>query len=85
MTNAVQYVRLTTSNILNERRGGMKFAVKEAREKKGITQEQLAEQSGVSRATISKLETNGTDVCSSLTLTKLAETLECPVSALFVE
>lgn len=63
----------------------MRFAVKEVREEKGITQEQLAEASGVSRATISKLETNTTDVCNSQTLTKLAEALDSPVSALFVE
>lgn len=63
----------------------MRFAVKEMREKKGITQEQLAEISGVARATISKLETNGTDVCNTQTLTKLADALDAPVSALFVE
>ena len=63
----------------------MKFAVKEVRESKGISQEKLAEISEVSRATISKLETNTTDVCSSLTLTKIAEALNVPVSSLFVE
>ena len=63
----------------------MRFAVKELREKKGITQEQLAEISGVSRATISMLETNETKVCNSSTLTKLAEALNSPVSNLFVE
>lgn len=63
----------------------MKFAVKEIREKKGITQEQLAEKSGVSRATISKLELNTTDVCNTTTLTRLSEVLNVPVSSLFVE
>lgn len=63
----------------------MKFAVKEVREKKGITQEQLAEKASVSRGTISKLETNVTDVCSTQTLTRLADALEVPVSSLFSE
>lgn len=63
----------------------MKFVVKEQREKCGITQEQLAERSGVSRATISKLEMNSTDVCSTVTLSKLSEALNVPVGSLFMD
>lgn len=63
----------------------MKFNIKNIREKKELTQEQLVERSGVSRATISKLESNETSVCNSQTLTKLADALGVPVSSLFVD
>lgn len=63
----------------------MRFKLKEERERKHISQEMLAELSGVSRATISKLENNAVDVCSSNTLVKLADALNVNVSALFME
>jgi len=63
----------------------MRFAIKELREQAGITQEKLAETSGISRATIARLESNETAVCNSQTLSKLAEALNSSVSNLFVE
>lgn len=63
----------------------MKFAIKEKREEIGISQEQLAEKADISRATLSKLETNSVDYCNSKTLIKIADALNLPVSHLFVE
>lgn len=63
----------------------MKFAIKEQRERVGMSQEQLAEKSGISRATLSKLETNSTEACNSQTLSKIADALNVPVSNIFVE
>ena len=63
----------------------MRFAVKEVREKKGMTQDELAKAAGVARATLSKLETNGTDACNTQTLARIADALGVPVRALFVE
>lgn len=62
----------------------MKLLLKEIREKKGITQDELAEKSGISRATISKLE-NEASVFNSQTLSKLADALDTPVSKFFVQ
>ncbi len=62
----------------------MKLLLKEIREKKGITQDELAEKSGISRATISKLE-NEVTVFNSQTLSKLADALDTPVSKFFVQ
>ena len=63
----------------------MRFTIKEQRQKKHLSQEMLAELSGVSRATISRLETNATDVCSSNTLVKIADALNVKVNALFMD
>ena len=63
----------------------MRFQIKELREKRHLTQEELAEISGVSRATLSKLETNAVDVCQSKTLVKIAEALNVKVGSIFVE
>lgn len=72
------------SNKIDERREVMKLLLKEIREKKGITQDELAEKSGISRATISKLE-NEVSVFNSQTLSKLADALDTPVSKFFVQ
>jgi transcriptional regulator with XRE-family HTH domain len=72
------------SNKIDERREVMKLLLKEIREKKGITQDELAEKSGISRATISKLE-NEVTVFNSQTLSKLADALDTPVSKFFVQ
>lgn len=61
----------------------MIFRLKEVREKNGITQEELAEKSGVSRATISLIESGRADCVKTDTLAKLADALEKKASDLF--
>lgn len=61
----------------------MGYRIKELREKRNMTQEELAKESGVCRATISGLE-NGTErATTTKTLTRLAETLGVTVDQLF--
>ena len=57
--------------------------VKELREAKGWTQEQLAQKSGLSRVTISLIETGKPKEIMSGTIKALANALEVPVDALF--
>lgn len=62
----------------------MRYKVKEMREKKKWTQENLAEKSGVSRAIISRLE-NGEEVITTTdTLMKIAKAFGCKVSDIFL-
>lgn len=61
----------------------MKNKLKEARECKGISQEELAEKSGVSRTTISELETEKKEVTTNITLEKIATALGEKVSNIF--
>lgn len=61
----------------------MKNRLKEVREYKGISQEELAEKSGVSRTTISELETEKKEVTTNITLEKIAKALEEKVSNIF--
>lgn len=63
----------------------MKYRVKELRENKGFTQEELAEKSGVSRTIISKLEQGKSVTTMTDTLSKLASALEVNVSSLFFD
>ena len=63
----------------------MRFRIREHREKAKLTQEELAERAGVSRATISNLEMNYTDTCTTKTLSKIASVLNVEVGALFFE
>lgn len=63
----------------------MGYKIKEARLRLKMTQEELAEKSGVSRVTISGLE-NGTErATSSTTLLKLARALETTVDQIFYQ
>lgn len=62
----------------------MNYNVKEIREKRGMTQKKLSEKSGVSRATISKLENGGKVVTSTETIRKIASALDCTVGEIFV-
>lgn len=62
----------------------MQFKVKEKRIEKGLTQEELAKKSGVSRTIISGLESGRTIVTSTDTLIKLANALEAKVSDIFL-
>ena len=67
-----------------ERLEEMKNKLKEIRKSKGMTQEELAEKSGVSRGTIVALENNeGKVVTKTSTLLKLAAVLGCAVSDIF--
>lgn len=61
----------------------MEYKVKEIREKAGITQEDLAIKSGVSRTIISGLESGTIKETSTRTLRKIADTLDRSVSELF--
>lgn len=61
----------------------MGYKIKELRETMKMTQEELAEKSGVSRGTISALE-NGIDrTTTSKTLVKLAQALDTTVDRIF--
>ena len=61
----------------------MGYKIKEYREKMGMTQEELAEKSGVSRGTISALE-NGTErATTTKTLFNIAKALNTTVDRLF--
>lgn len=58
----------------------MKLKIRQIREKRGMSQEELSRESGVSRATISGLETNPDAVTTTETLQKLAAALRVKVS-----
>ena len=62
----------------------MGYKIKEAREIARMSQEELAEKSGISRTTISQLENNKGD-CNLKTLAKLAAALGTTVNAIFFE
>lgn len=63
----------------------MKFDIKAKREAKKMSQEELARAAGISRTTLSRMETNEDTVVNSTTLSKIAEALDCPVASLLVE
>lgn len=60
----------------------MRYKIRERREQLGITQAELAEKSGVSRAIISRLESDQEFETTTTTLKKLAEALGTTVSRL---
>ncbi len=61
----------------------MGYKIRELRELRKMTQEELAEKSGVSRATISQLENGEMKNTTSKTLLKLARALETSVENIF--
>lgn len=61
----------------------MKSNLKSMREAARLTQEQLAERSGVSRTTISAIENNDGKAVSTKTLLALAKALNTTVKRLF--
>lgn len=61
----------------------MKFRIKALREAQGMTQEELALKSGVSRATLWALERDDTKVTTTKTLMNIADALNVPPEALF--
>ena len=58
----------------------MKLDIRRIRKEKGISQEELAEKSGVSRPTISNLENNPDAITTTDTLQKIAVALDVKVS-----
>lgn len=57
--------------------------LKQIREQKGLSQNELAEKSGVSRVTISMLETGAQENAKTRTLLKLATALGVSVDSFF--
>ena len=62
----------------------MQYKVKECRENMGITQEELARRSGVSRAIISGIESGSITVTTTKTLIRIADALGKNVSDIFL-
>ena len=63
----------------------MQYKIKEYREEQGITQEELARKSDVSRAIISGLESGSITVTTTKTLMKIANALGKNVSDIFLQ
>lgn len=57
--------------------------IRELREKKRMSQEELAKRSGISRQTISSLETGKVDSVTTGTIEAIAKALEVSVSIFF--
>lgn len=62
----------------------MIYKIKEARIKKKLTLEELAEKSGVSKATICRLENGENVVATTTTVSRLAKALGVKVSDIFL-
>ena len=63
----------------------MRFRIRECREEQSISQQKLAETSGISRATISGLECGTITVTTTDTLIKIATALGRKVSDIFLD
>lgn len=63
----------------------MEYRVKEIREELGLSQENLAKKSGVSRTIISGLESGTIKETSTKTLSKIADALNKKVSDIFFD
>lgn len=63
----------------------MKFKIKEVREKEEITQQELADKSGVSRNLIARLESGELTNTTTETLNKLSKALKCKISDIFLD
>lgn len=61
----------------------MQYNVREIRQAMGLSQEDLAEKSGISRATIVALENGQDKVTTTKTLLKIADALGVPLDAIF--
>lgn len=61
----------------------MGYKLKECREEKRMSQEELSRKSGISRQTISAIESNSEKCVTSRTLQKLAQALDMTVGDLF--
>ena len=62
----------------------MGYRIREIRESKGISQTELSEKSGISRATIWKLETDEKAVTMTSTLLKIASALGVSLDEIFL-
>ena len=62
----------------------MKNRLKELREERGISQEKLAEMSGISRTTLSKIENNEEVNVNTRTIAKLADVFGVKPSEIFL-
>ena len=60
----------------------MEFNLKKVRNEQGLSQQELAEKSGVSRITISRLETGELKETNAGTLVKLAKVLQVSINEL---
>lgn len=61
----------------------MGYLIREMREKRGLTQNQLAEKSGVCRTTISALESGRDCVTTTKTPTKIANAMGVTIDEIF--
>jgi transcriptional regulator with XRE-family HTH domain len=62
----------------------MEYKIKELREKRRLSQAELAQLSGVSRATIIRLENTEEVILTTSTLEKLANALNVSIKSLFL-
>lgn len=60
------------------------YKVRERRESLGLTQEELAKRAGISRQTIIAIESDMEVPTSTTTLIRLAKSLMCKVSDIFI-
>lgn len=61
----------------------MGYKIREAREKRGMTQEELCEKANVSRATLSGLETGRAVNATADTISKIAKALNMKIGDIF--
>jgi DNA-binding XRE family transcriptional regulator len=71
-----------TKKVLGEK--AMEYKIKELREKRRLSQDELAELSGVIRPTISRLESSDDVETTTGTLEKLAKSLGVSIRTLFL-
>jgi DNA-binding XRE family transcriptional regulator len=71
-----------TKKVLGDEK--MEYKIKELREKRRLSQDELAELSGVSRPTISRLESSEDVETTTGTLEKLAKALGVSIRTLFL-
>lgn len=62
----------------------MGYKIRQIRENKGMSQTELAEKSGISRATIWKLETDDKAITMTSTLQKIANALGVSLDEIFL-
>lgn len=63
----------------------MSSKISDRRKSMGLTQEELAERSGVSRAILSGLESGRIKVTTTQTLIRIAKALNCSVTDIFFD
>jgi Uncharacterized protein conserved in bacteria len=63
----------------------MRLMIKELREQKGISIEELAGQTGVDAVFLSDLENNKVDICCAKVLAKIADILGVKAQYIFID